>query len=100
MNAAAVTLFDKPAVAQPKRALSEAQREALKHAHGYRRHRNTFSGGWYLGPRYFARATIAALTREGLVRRAKNPGRGKGYHLELTMAGQIVLEKLEKSNAR
>lgn len=100
MSAAAVTLFDKPAVAAPKRALTAAQREALRHVKQYRRHRCTFSGGWYLGPQFFQRATITALVREGLVRREKNPGHGKGYHLELTMAGGVVLEKLEKSDAR
>ncbi|MEO2039735.1 MAG: hypothetical protein ABGW90_13740 [Martelella sp.] len=100
MSAAAVTLFDKPAVAAPKRALTAAQREALRHVHTYRRHRNTLTGGWYLGPKFFKRATVAALVREGLVRREKNTIAGRDYRLELTMAGIMALEKLEKSDAR
>ncbi len=96
MNAAAATLFDKPAVAAPKKTLTAAQRGALQAVHRFRHHRQTFSGGWYLGNRYCERRTIAALMKEGLVRREKNPGRGKGYRLELTMAGQIVLERLEQ----
>lgn len=94
MNAATVTLFDRPAVAEPQRALSTGQRKALRAIAHFRHHRQTFSGGWYIGNRYCQRATIAALQKEGLVRREKNPGHGKGYRLELTMAGQIVLERL------
>ncbi|MET3601018.1 hypothetical protein [Martelella mangrovi] len=94
MNAAAVSMFDKPAVAAPKRALTAGQRKALQAVGQFRHHRQTFSGGWYIGNRYCQRGTVSALMKEGLVRRAKNPGRGKGYRLELTMAGQIVLERL------
>ncbi|TCT34620.1 hypothetical protein [Martelella mediterranea] len=94
------TFFDRPAVARPETELTVPQREALKHLSRFRHHRVCRNGGWYLGPRYFKPETISALTRHALIRRAKNRGFGKGYHLEPTLAGQVVLEKLEKSNGR
>lgn len=78
---------DNPAVTNPLKALTVAQRNALS-AVGFYRLQRRMGNRWMIGTRTFPVTTIATLERLNLVKTGRNGG------LDLTVAGTIVRDKL------
>ncbi len=78
---------DNRAVHDPKRTLTESQQQAIASI-AFFRHQRVVDGRWQVGDKRFTTRTIAELCKQDLVKR-------HGGGLRLTLAGQIVAEKLK-----
>lgn len=87
------SLTDNPAVADPRKTLTKAQRDALLTIAAYRHHR--YAGGqWFIGPKRFDGVTISRIERQKLIAPPLVPGNP----LRITVAGQLVIEKLKSGS--
>ena len=83
------TVSENPAVTDPHKALSPAERRAVLAVGFYRNHRQ-YGTTWMIGDKRFPSSTIEALAKKSLIK-AHQSGR-----LDLTMAGTIARDKLKE----
>lgn len=90
------SLSENPAVVDPVRTLNAKQREAISSIAFFRYQRvdggSRTTGAWTIGTKRFSKRTIDVLERWQLVREQQG---SRGNTLSLTMAGQLVAEKLK-----
>lgn len=84
------SIAENPAVTDPRKALTPAQRDALGAAKFFKHH-NVEIGGWRIGNKRFTHNTIRALEEAKLVTVQR---RGQ-QTIRLTMAGQLAVDKLQ-----
>lgn len=83
------SLSDNPALADPFKALTPRQREAVLAIDHFRFQKPLRHGGWAVGSEQFKFETIQGLRAKGLVVAA-------GRKLNLTQAGKLALDKLKE----
>lgn len=86
-----ISLADNPAIANPRKALTPRQQEAVIAVDHYRFQKPLRKGAWAIGANRFKYETIQGLTSKGLVSTA-------GGRLNLTQAGKLVVDKLKGEN--
>ncbi|MFN7010073.1 MAG: hypothetical protein ACK4PN_08570 [Allorhizobium sp.] len=84
------SLSDNPAVADPRRALSAAERDALC-AIAFFKQQRRLGGVVLVGNKRFAPSTISKLKTKDLLR-------GAVPQLTPTLAGQLAIDKLKGEN--
>jgi hypothetical protein len=80
-------IADNPAVTNPRRVLTPAACDALVSIDFFR-HQARQGANWRVGNKRFTLATISSLQKHRLLREQNN-------RLQLTMAGQVAIERLK-----